>query len=171
MCRTRNTFTNGRYRGNTRRKKACVVFEGRHAHVPPTLRPLLRGSLLLPLKITSFLLLGTLPVIFLVTPLSLAGSFLIKGPVAPFPAMFNIAMAFSAITQVRGVAHSRRLPSCLNQPAHARLHKQCSKGATRTRGAAPPPRASTSRLRLAQVGAFLAMMYYVEGIDAKVPGQ
>ena len=43
---------------------------------------------------------GTLPVIFLVAPLSLSGSFMIMGPVSPFPAMTNIALAISSMSQL-----------------------------------------------------------------------
>ena len=43
---------------------------------------------------------GTMPVICLVAPLSLSGSFMIQGTVAPFPALTNIALALSSLSQV-----------------------------------------------------------------------
>ena len=43
---------------------------------------------------------GQLPVIFLVAPLSLSGSFMIMGTEAPFPALTNIALALSSLSQV-----------------------------------------------------------------------
>lgn len=46
------------------------------------------------------MVLGTTPVIFLVSPLTLAGAFMIQGPNEPYPALTNIALAMSSITQV-----------------------------------------------------------------------
>ena len=46
------------------------------------------------------MLLGTMPVIFLVAPLSLTGSFMIMGDTSPYPALINIAIALSGVTQV-----------------------------------------------------------------------
>ena len=46
------------------------------------------------------MLMGTVPIIFLVAPLSLSGSFMIQGTVAPFPALTNIALALSSFSQV-----------------------------------------------------------------------
>jgi hypothetical protein len=43
---------------------------------------------------------GTLPVICLVAPLSLSGSFMIMGPVSPYPAFTNMALALSSLSQV-----------------------------------------------------------------------
>ena len=46
------------------------------------------------------MIMGTLPVICLVAPLSLSGSFMIQGTIAPFPALTNIALALSSLSQV-----------------------------------------------------------------------
>ena len=46
------------------------------------------------------MLLGTLPVIALIAPGTCIGAFMIRGPVAPFPALTNLAIAASSIAQV-----------------------------------------------------------------------
>ena len=51
------------------------------------------------------MLVGTMPIICLIAPLSLSGSFMIMGPTSPYPALTNIALALSSITQPVSYTH------------------------------------------------------------------
>ena len=45
------------------------------------------------------ILLGTTPVIFLIAPMAFSGGFMTRGPEAPYPALMNIAISLSTLTQ------------------------------------------------------------------------
>ena len=45
------------------------------------------------------ILLGTTPIILLIAPLAFSGGFMTRGPQAPYPALMNVALSLSTITQ------------------------------------------------------------------------
>ena len=45
------------------------------------------------------ILFGTTPIIFLIAPLAFSGGFMTRGPEAPYPALMNVALSLSTLTQ------------------------------------------------------------------------